>query len=72
MSNQRIDLHSDFDISFKVYLGDKDAGADGMAFVLHNDPFGADAIGGGGGAWRDGDPQRRGHRVRYLAERSVR
>ncbi len=37
-----------FDISFKVYLGDKDAGADGMAFVLHNDPFGADAT----GRWR--------------------
>ncbi len=51
MSNERIDLHSDFDINFRIYLGDKDAGADGMAFVLHNDPFGADATGGGGGLY---------------------
>jgi hypothetical protein len=50
MSNTRVDLHSNFDISFKMYLGNKDAGADGMAFVLHNDPFGGDAIGNGGGA----------------------
>src|SRR5262245_36362199 len=49
MSNERIDVRSDFDISFNVYLGNKDAGADGMAFVLHNDPFGGDATGGGGG-----------------------
>ena len=50
MSNERIDLRSDFDLSFDLYLGNKDAaGADGMAFVLHNDPFGGDATGGGGG-----------------------
>ena len=49
MSNERIDLRSDFDINFNVYLGGKDAGADGMAFVLHNDPFGADATGCGRG-----------------------
>ena len=46
----RLDLGADFDFSFDLYLGNKDAdGADGMAFVLHNDPFGADATGGGGG-----------------------
>ena len=50
MSNERIDLRSDFDLSFDLYLGNKDAaGADGMAFVFHNDPFGADATGNGGG-----------------------
>ena len=43
---QRIDLRSDFDLSFDIYFGNKDAaGADGMAFVFHNDPFGADATG---------------------------
>ena len=50
MSNARLDLGADFDLSFDIYLGNKDAdGADGMAFVLHNDPFGAAALGGGGG-----------------------
>ena len=49
MSRKRIDLNSDFDISFKVYSGFKELGADGLTFVLHNSPFGADAIGGGGG-----------------------
>src|SRR5262245_25610080 len=49
MSNERIDLRSDFDINFNIYLSHKDAGADGIAFVLHNDPFGGDATGGGGG-----------------------
>jgi len=48
MSNERIDLRSDFDISFNIYLGNKDAGGNGMAFVLHNDPFGGDATGAGG------------------------
>jgi Bacterial lectin/Galactose oxidase-like, Early set domain len=48
MSNQRINLNADFDISFNVFLGSKDGGADGMAFVLHDSPFGADALGGGG------------------------
>ena len=48
----RLDLGADFDLSFDIYLGNKDAaGADGMAFVLHNDPFGADATGLGGGAF---------------------
>src|SRR5262245_40340220 len=50
MSNERIDVRSDFDINFNIYLGNKDGGADGMAFVLHNDPFGGDATGVGGGS----------------------
>ncbi len=50
MSNQRIDLRDDFDFTFNVFLGDKDGlGADGVAFVLHGAPFGADAVGIGGG-----------------------
>jgi hypothetical protein len=50
MSNERILLTHDFSISFNIFLGFNDAGADGMAFVLHNDPRGADANGGRGGA----------------------
>ena len=57
MSNVRIDLRADFQLSFDLYLGNKDAGgADGMAFVLHNDPFGAD----GARQWRR-RPWRRRH-----------
>ena len=49
MSNERILLTEDFSISFNVFLGARDAGADGMTFILHNDPRGADVIGGRGG-----------------------
>ena len=45
MSADRIDLRSDFQLSFDVFLGTDDAGADGLAFVLHNSPEGAAAIG---------------------------
>jgi hypothetical protein len=48
MSNERILLTHDFSISFNLFLGGNDAGADGMAFILHNDPRGADANGGRG------------------------
>ena len=74
MSNERIDLRSDFDLSFDLYLGNKDAaGADGMAFVLHNDPFGGDATGRRRRfPWRLGHPLWRRHRVRHLSERRVR
>jgi len=48
MSNMRIDVSQDFVLDFDVYLGTKDKGADGLAFVLHNDPLGARALGGGG------------------------
>lgn len=44
--NGTISLNNPFDYSFKLNFGNKDAeGADGMAFVIHNDPRGADAIG---------------------------
>ncbi len=49
MAEQRLDLRADFQIAFKVYLGDDDGGADGLAFVIHNDVKGADAIGASGG-----------------------
>ena len=50
MSNERIQLSHDFSISFDVFLGSNNNGADGMAFVLHNDPRGAEANGGRGSA----------------------
>ena len=49
MLNQRIDLSYDFQASFDLYLGKNANGADGMAFVLQNDPLGAKALGGDGG-----------------------
>ena len=45
--NDKIDLTHDFNIAFDIYFGPKQA-ADGMAFVLHNDPNGVNAIGGAG------------------------
>ena len=53
MSNDRIDITHDFTLTFSAFLGSNDAGADGIAFVLHNAPSGADAIGGGGGIPRE-------------------
>ena len=50
MFDDRLDLNQDFALSFSAYLGNKDAGGDGIAFVLHNDPWGADSIGAGGGS----------------------
>lgn len=47
-SNDRIDLHQNFTISFNAYLGNKDSGGAGIAFVLQNDPSGSDAFGNGG------------------------
>jgi Bacterial lectin/Domain of unknown function (DUF1929) len=49
MLNQRVDLSYDFQASFDVYLGNNANGADGLAFVLQNDPLGAKAVGGTGG-----------------------
>src|SRR5262249_28680944 len=49
MLDKRIDLSYDLQLSFDVYLGNNAAGADGLAFVLQNDPLGADAVGGTGG-----------------------
>ncbi len=44
MSAGRIDLRQDFAISFDAMFGATD-GADGLAFVIHNDPLGSAAIG---------------------------
>ena len=48
MSTGRIDVRQNFTIAFDVNLGASDGGADGAAFVLHNDPRGVNAIGGHG------------------------
>ena len=73
MLNQRIDLSYDFQASFDVYLGKNANGADGLSFVLQNDPRGAKAIGGG---WRQlrrsGDQERPRHCLRHLAKRQHR
>ncbi|MFP4088909.1 MAG: L-type lectin-domain containing protein [Cyclobacteriaceae bacterium] len=45
-STNKLDLTDYFEIEFDIYLGDKDeGGADGIAFVIHNDPRGYDAFG---------------------------
>ena len=69
MSNDRIDLTQDFTLTFSAFLGSNDAGGDGIAFVLHNDPSGGDAFGGGAnsqGAQRH--CQRFGNQPRYLTD----
>ncbi|HWA21018.1 MAG TPA: tandem-95 repeat protein [Caulobacterales bacterium] len=48
MSNARIDLSQNFVITFEMNFGANDFGADGLGFVLHNDPRGAATIGWGG------------------------
>ena len=46
---EKINLDLPFDTLFSVYLGANDNGADGIAFVLHDDPSGLNAIGTEGG-----------------------
>lgn len=41
----KLNLASYFEIEFDIYLGDKDEGADGITFVIHNDPRGFEAFG---------------------------
>ncbi len=48
MSKGRVDVREDFQISFDVYLGTKDGGADGISFILHNSPLGNGATGAPG------------------------
>jgi regulation of enolase protein 1 (concanavalin A-like superfamily) len=43
----KLDLAGDFNLSFKVFFGAA-AGADGVDFVLHNDPAGLAALGSNG------------------------
>jgi len=50
-SRSKLDLESPFEISFDIYLGDKDdEGADGIAFMIHNDPRQFEAY----GTWGEG------------------
>ena len=37
-SNQKLNLANFFEIEFDIYLGDKEEGADGITFVIHDDP----------------------------------
>ncbi|MEN7546555.1 L-type lectin-domain containing protein [Rapidithrix thailandica] len=41
----KVDLSNQFEIEFDIYLGNKDEGADGIVFVMHNDPRGFNAYG---------------------------
>ncbi|MCU0451591.1 MAG: L-type lectin-domain containing protein [Bernardetiaceae bacterium] len=41
----RLDLSRFFQVDFEIYLGNKDEGADGITFVLHDDPRAFDAFG---------------------------
>lgn len=40
-----LDLNNNFEIEFDIYLGKHEEGADGITFVIHNDPRGYDAYG---------------------------
>lgn len=44
---QPIDLAESLDVRFRVYLGEVDEGADGLAFVFHRDARGLTTLGGG-------------------------
>jgi hypothetical protein len=46
-SDQPFSLALDFDLTFQVYLGSSDAGADGIAFVIMPSAGGLGAMGGG-------------------------
>lgn len=41
----KLDLNNFFEIQFDLYLGDKETGADGITFVIHNDVRGFEAFG---------------------------
>jgi len=49
MSDVRVDLSKTFDVTFNINVGNNDNGADGMGFVLHDDPLGHNALGDMGG-----------------------
>ncbi|MFT4738430.1 MAG: hypothetical protein ACI92W_002552, partial [Paraglaciecola sp.] len=58
-------LNNYFEIQFDLYLGDKDQGADGITFVIHNDVRGFDAFGQWGECMGYGrfDPTRPGNSI---------
>ncbi len=47
-SNRPLDLTQPFSLTFDIYLGDDDDGADGIAFVMQADPRGTEAYGSWG------------------------
>ncbi|PSU70008.1 hypothetical protein C9J22_12485 [Photobacterium phosphoreum] len=47
-TKSRFDMSAEFRLRFGIYLGNHD-GADGVAFIMHNDPNGTEAIGDLGG-----------------------
>ena len=49
MSDKRIDLTHNFDLSFDLLMGNKANPGDGIAFVLHNDASGNNGLGANGG-----------------------
>ena len=49
MSNAPLSLLHPFDLQYNLYFGTGQRGADGIGFILHNDPRGNAAIGIGGG-----------------------
>ena len=49
MSDKRIDLTHDFDLSFALLMGNKAYPGDGISFVLHNDASGNNGLGANGG-----------------------
>ena len=44
-NTEKLDLDQYFEIQFDIYLGNKNAGADGITFVIHNDIRGFEAFG---------------------------
>lgn len=47
-NENKLDLNRFFQIEFDIYLGNKDEGADGITFVIHDDPRGFGAFGNWG------------------------
>ncbi|MFT5568653.1 MAG: hypothetical protein ACJASO_001986 [Cyclobacteriaceae bacterium] len=64
-NTSKLDLNNYFEIQFDLYLGDKDQGADGITFVIHNDVRGFDAFGQWGECMGYGrfDPTRPGNSI---------
>ncbi|WP_161888758.1 lectin-like domain-containing protein [Pontibacter russatus] len=56
-SEKKLDLSKPVELEFIIYMGTKDReGADGIAFLMHNDPRGLTATGAIGGGLGYGDP----------------
>lgn len=64
-SKEKLDLTRYFEIQFDIYLGDKEEGADGITFVIHNDIRQYDAFGQWGECMGYGrfDPSRPGNSI---------